>query len=41
MKKLRKGFACLDFLQWQASLSGCHWFELIAHRVRQEAEHFR
>jgi hypothetical protein len=33
--------SCLDYLQWAASQSSCHWHDLVANRVRQSATHFR
>jgi hypothetical protein len=27
--------SCLDYLQWDAARSRCHWHDLVAHRVRQ------
>jgi hypothetical protein len=33
--------SCLDYLQWDASHSRCHWHDLVANRVRQSAHHFR
>jgi hypothetical protein len=33
--------SCLDYCQWEAHHSDCHWHDLVANRVRQAAEHFR
>jgi hypothetical protein len=33
--------SCLDYLQWEAAQSGCHWQDLVASRVRECATHFR
>ena len=33
--------ACLDYLQWDAHHSACHWHDLVANRVGQNATHFR
>jgi hypothetical protein len=33
--------SCLDYLQWQAGDTHCHWHDLVSTRVRQCAAHFR
>jgi hypothetical protein len=33
--------SCMDYLQWDANHSRCHWHDLVANRVRQSAHHFR